>query len=372
MICQNCLEEIKDSTIKVCPKCMALLQSKDNVFINNVKVEGLFDLFNYEINFVNNSRVSIFISPNGCGKTTILNFINFLVYPNQQTFKRICKIPVKYFEVEFSNGVRVVYKKNPIKSSNPDYEIFNFTFAIDDGVEYDEDNMLEYLLRAIKFSGKLNHFVELFFQARRSVVSNVAPSINYIKADRLIIDSFADAMEYSVFNVENFKNYGKMRKVSLSSMDNAQSHMKKLYKQALTQTDEKGKIARLNEKIKLFKEIFERRNVVTKKTIEFSAKNGFEIFQKGKPLEINCISSGEKNDFIVFFDLVFRSSDFGVTLIDEPEISLHIDWQEEFIEDAVRICKMNKTQLIVVTHSPSIINGYLDLLAEKKVEDYED
>jgi predicted ATP-binding protein involved in virulence len=43
----------------------------------------------------------------------------------------------------------------------------------------------------------------------------------------------------------------------------------------------------------------------------------------------------------------------GIFIVDEPELSLHIDWQEKFV-DAIRKANPN-VQLILATHSPAII-----------------
>ena len=70
----------------------------------------------------------------------------------------------------------------------------------------------------------------------------------------------------------------------------------------------------------------------------------------------------------MFFNLIFASSDLLV-LIDEPEISLHIEWQERFIDDLSEICEMNNIQALVATHSPNIINDHTDLIAKWDVKD---
>ena len=74
------------------------------------------------------------------------------------------------------------------------------------------------------------------------------------------------------------------------------------------------------------------------------------------------LSSGEKHDFIMFYELIFNADRTSVFLIDEPEISLHVAWQMEFIDILERICKLNGTQAIIATHSPDIVNGHDDLL----------
>ena len=49
--------------------------------------------------------------------------------------------------------------------------------------------------------------------------------------------------------------------------------------------------------------------------------------------------------------------------MDEPEVSLHVDWQQELVSI---ITEMNPNiQLILTTHSPAVImNGWLDKVTE--------
>lgn len=82
-------------------------------------------------------------------------------------------------------------------------------------------------------------------------------------------------------------------------------------------------------------------------------------------IDLDCLSSGEKNDFVMFYQLIFNTQEFGIVLIDEPEISLHIEWQEEYLDFLQKICSMNSLQAIVATHSPNIINGHFDLYVKK-------
>lgn len=119
------------------------------------------------------------------------------------------------------------------------------------------------------------------------------------------------------------------------------------------------------EKLKLFADIFNKRNEITHKTIKFT-QEGIKIYSRNKPIDIECLSSGEKNDFVMFYRLIFQSSKSGIVLIDEPEISLHIEWQEEYLDRLIDICQMNDLQALVATHSPNIVNGHLDLFVDKR------
>ena len=79
---------------------------------------------------------------------------------------------------------------------------------------------------------------------------------------------------------------------------------------------------------------------------------------------MNKLSSGEKNEFILFFELIFKSREENLVLIDEPEISLHISWQNLFVEDLKRVHELTDIRVLMATHSPDIINTNWDLTNE--------
>lgn len=117
--------------------------------------------------------------------------------------------------------------------------------------------------------------------------------------------------------------------------------------------------------LKLFKDIFDERNAVTRKRIEFSEEKGIAVYSGNKEIHLHQLSSGEKHDFIMWYRLIFDTKPGSLVLIDEPEISLHIDWQETFIDTLMEICEMNELQAIVATHSPSIVGSHYDLIVDK-------
>jgi predicted ATP-binding protein involved in virulence len=70
---------------------------------------------------------------------------------------------------------------------------------------------------------------------------------------------------------------------------------------------------------------------------------------------ISALSSGERQLLVMLAHLSFNPNldGSGVFIVDEPELSLHIAWQEKFV-DAIREANPN-VQLILATHSPAII-----------------
>lgn len=99
------------------------------------------------------------------------------------------------------------------------------------------------------------------------------------------------------------------------------------------------------------------------KEIRISREEGISVYKSstGEKLSLGQLSSGEKQEIILFYELVFESEKNVHLLIDEPEISLHIEWQLKFMDDLLRIAKHKNFKVTVATHSPQIINNHWDI-----------
>lgn len=79
------------------------------------------------------------------------------------------------------------------------------------------------------------------------------------------------------------------------------------------------------------------------------------ILKSNNKAEITELSSGEKQIIIMIAHLIFEEDQepSGIFIIDEPELSLHIAWQEIFVKSIIEASP--KTQFVLATHSPSIV-----------------
>jgi len=100
-------------------------------------------------------------------------------------------------------------------------------------------------------------------------------------------------------------------------------------------------------------------SISQEKGFVFTASNGNEI-----PLEF--LSSGEQHELVLFYELLFKVEPGSLILIDEPELSLHVCWQEQFLSDLQKITQLIGFDAIIATHSPEIINDRWDLTVELK------
>lgn len=128
----------------------------------------------------------------------------------------------------------------------------------------------------------------------------------------------------------------------------------------------------INEKLSIFDDLLLRIEtflsiVSTKlrnKKFMVNRQNGFliETTQGDKSnLRPSELSSGEQHQIVLFYELIFKTSDNSFFLIDEPEISLHVDWQRQFLSDISKIAKLGQHSFIIATHSPQIIGSRRDL-----------
>lgn len=103
------------------------------------------------------------------------------------------------------------------------------------------------------------------------------------------------------------------------------------------------------------------------KKLRIDRELGFQaISDQGQTIQLEELSSGEQHELVVLYELLFRSPQNCLLLIDEPEISLHVAWQSRFLSDLIGILELTKAYVIVATHSPAIIDERWDLTVELK------
>ena len=83
--------------------------------------------------------------------------------------------------------------------------------------------------------------------------------------------------------------------------------------------------------------------------------------EQGGSIPLDALSSGEQQQLILQYDLLFRVQANTIVLIDEPELSLHLTWQQRFVPDLLKIIKLSNFDAMIATHSPFIAEARHDL-----------
>jgi len=82
------------------------------------------------------------------------------------------------------------------------------------------------------------------------------------------------------------------------------------------------------------------------------------------------LSSGEQH-LLVMYHRLFTTEPDTLVMIDEPELSMNVVWQRNFLKDLQRIIELRKFDVLIATHSPQIIHDKWDWMVPlgEKVDD---
>lgn len=81
----------------------------------------------------------------------------------------------------------------------------------------------------------------------------------------------------------------------------------------------------------------------------------------GSSFHITDLSSGEQQILVLAFEVLFSAEPGTLILIDEPELSLHVLWQDTLIDDLKEMGDLKNVQFLLATHSPTLLGGRFDL-----------
>lgn len=138
--------------------------------------------------------------------------------------------------------------------------------------------------------------------------------------------------------------------------------------------DIEKKLSVFNEvanKIELLRNIINSKFAYSYKEMNFDKNKGFvfkTLYQSSisdsDTLLPTDLSSGEQHELVLLYELLFKVEPKSLVLIDEPELSLHVGWQVQFLKDLQDIVKLTDLDILMATHSPDIIQDRWDLTVE--------
>lgn len=120
-------------------------------------------------------------------------------------------------------------------------------------------------------------------------------------------------------------------------------------------------LSAIAKKCNILLAIFERK--FRNKKIKINREKGlYALGVNGTPLDLTSLSSGEQHEIVLNYELLFKTKAGTLVLIDEPEISLHVNWQRSFVSDLMEMAQVVGFESIIATHSPFIVGDHVDLL----------
>jgi predicted ATP-binding protein involved in virulence len=387
-----------------------------------ISINNLFGQFNYNIELNQEEGITILTGPNGYGKTTILNIIWSLF---NQKFNVLQKIKLENVSLLFTNGMSLVFtiKKEQGQAASIRQSITVLeaeVFLNDEKIDFEKhecaqsnsgnsikfkekiiellrsqtvylikDQRLTYAATAkydgtFKYDGKIKHngvavlnWIETFSKNLTELMSQkkdeedtFALSLADTFPERLL--KYNQPLTQAVFE-ERFKRLSEkqqcLKKYGMNpgvfTKSEYESENKRILSAYLEDYEQKTALYdELLGKIELFLSILNGKKLVNK-TVAVNVEKGFHfISSDGNPLPLAALSSGEQNETILLYELLFNASPHSLVLIDEPETSMHVAWQIEFLHDIEEIAKSSKLSFIIATHSPDLINDKMDLCVD--------
>ena len=371
--------------------------------ITKISVKKLFGVFDHEIPLNQESRITIIHGPNGVGKTVLLRMVHGLFHYDYELLERV---PFEHLLLEFNSNETIAVMGGEMEGATDDGDLPRMVIT-SNGIE-DREPFVVSLHKSRALSNVANevcphlktvHLTGTEISSETYWVSEEGPSDD------------APEVKYRVYNKElllrefpsiHEKVYGKMppwfvdmQQESVSTlistmrlkrypMDSeltfalyTRDHMDQDRSYILTNPMDAVTELRFNafrnrnfvrlgeseDSVMMFLDAVN--SLLQHKEVRFGKHGELKILARdGEELKLETLSSGEQHVLILYHQLHFEINPDTLVMIDEPELSMHVNWQEQFLDDIKRVSDLRKLDVLIATHSPDIISDKHEWMVE--------
>lgn len=298
---------------------------KDNL-IKRFQILGLKNYRNVDITFKKSCK--ILVGENGLGKTTILDVFYYVL---TRRWESLDEIVFDFIELELAHHI----------------------------IEFSQSELNIYVCYIEKIDVYINdNVISKFEEINRILIEEFEDRIIYLPIYRNLHEQLAPLLDfryrtdfYSILNRRNFFNKERRGIFRDTVMEADMSDIEErliLYKES--------------ESLEKFRETCN--NYLEETRFIRSDENGLVVINinNNEAVKLKYLSSGEKQIINIFSKFYLSERDNLILLIDEPELSLSLNWQKKLLPDI--IASKNCDFLFAITHSPFIFDNELKNYAE--------
>ncbi len=303
--------------------------------LQKIAIKNLLNQFDYELilSHDENDRIRFISGPNGYGKTCILRIINSLYCAN---YDALLDIPFSSVEI-IVDDARIAIEKVITEQEQEDAS----------------DIINEAVIKSLIFTYKTADI-------ENSIEVKVGDNFSELDVPfALHLNSLRCYFIPGRVVPINEKELGASEQNSevATTIEACASGLKEQLE------NKKYRTNKFDERLKLFQSIISDLQFTNKEMI-IGDDFGF-LFQLNDErktiIQNNRLSSGEQHIIIQLYNMLFcKAGDYLLTLIDEPELSLHPAWIAVYYRHLEQIVGLRNMQCILATHSPDIFNMQWD------------
>lgn len=223
-------------------------------------------------------------------------------------------------------------------------ELLSLTDSIRRGYIHDKNEYISSIASDFSFSGR-----SLYMDFRKILLDRDVDLMNQLKFEKNKIKKALSSISTHYISTENLSFDILEQRIARDLLNFKEEFFKGLWNKGFSESLQS--INKYHRKIRKLNQLLRKYMGVD---VNINEKGVVTFTKSDCPISFDKLSSGEKRLIILFSNIVFY--DVNIYLIDEPELSLSLDFQNKIVYDLYKL--IEKSNMIVATHAPFIFEDF--------------